>query len=656
MSDDFAFSYEFVKAENQKNLVIEGCVMKGAAHHGLNLIGCEWVLLKDNEIYSYGETIRSRGTVRACIENNFVSSLSLYGSGSIPVQNASSTIFFNYVAGNTLEHGYCNDMEAITYDDHMSGYIGGVISASGSEVTLESEPFVATETVKHSSWSKKVFESLLKRFDGREDEWHGATVYIVSGRGAGQHRNLMTVDGQKITVDRPWDIAPDETSFITIGAFNGYHIFDGNLIKDAGVGIQTYPPNTDTIAVNNTLVRGGAITFLSRFAQTKDATVCEINWRSLAESNFFEEGQNNIGTSTSCVGIGGSNDDGMWFAKYCTMGITVKNNTLKNGGVISCRAGANGVVIEGNISTNPASSSGLQLSLDSNARVPTVNLVARRNIEGLYVHPSTEGNAVFCASGTVDSTSIQYALNQVAAAGGGTVYLTDARYMLDAPLTIPSGTALRGLSEGLVHLYFYPEKKEHSAVITCEDGSAISDISLLYAGRCESLIRAGGGCTIERLVLRASPYLKTHVVSDSGLNESAMIDISGGNVTISGCDIIGDGYTLLAKNVKNVTVERVTAIGNSLCGETTGGTQFWRMDADCGLVFDSCGTAAVSECEIDSVFGGERAAVEVRGTERFKADGNIVTDSAAAFLIDKTEDISISGTVLVRTGTERIDR
>ena len=670
VSEDFAFSYEFVKAENQKNLIIEGCIMKGAAHHGLDLIGCEWVLLKNNELYSYGETIRSRGTVRACIENNFVSSLNLYGSGSIPIQNASSTIFFNYVAGNTIEHVYCNDMEAITYDDHMSGYIGGVISASGSEVTLESEPFIATETVKHSSWSKSVFESMLNRFNGRDDEWHGATVYIVSGRGAGQHRNLMTVDGQKITVDRPWDIAPDETSFITIGAFNGYHIFDGNLIKDAGVGIQTYPPNTDTIVVNNILVRAGGINFMSRFAQTKDATVCEINWRSLAEGNVFEEG-------TSGVIIGGSNDDGIWFTKYCTMGITVKNNTLKNGGVSVCQSGANGVVIEGNISTNPISSSGLRLSLDTDVRIPTVNLIARRNIEGLYVHTAASGNAVFCASGTVDSTSIQYALDQVAAAGGGTVYLTDAMYMLDAPLKVPSGVTLKGLSEGLVHMHFYSEK-EYSAIITCEDGSAISDISLLYAGRCESVISVRGGCSIERLVLRASPYLKTHVVSDEGLDESAMIDITGGNVTISGCDIFGYGYTIradgcdslrvadsmfatsnnavLAKNSKNVTVENVIAIGNSMCDETTDGTQFWRMDADCGLVFDSCDSVTISSCDIANLFGGERAAVSAHNVDQLSASGNKITDAAVVFILNDVDNAAVSDTVLVRTDAERIDQ
>jgi hypothetical protein len=51
--------------------------------------------------------------------------------------------------------------------------------------------------------------------------WRGAVVTIMEGKGAGQFRFLKNADagdagGGKVEVDRPWDVVPDSSSFITV--------------------------------------------------------------------------------------------------------------------------------------------------------------------------------------------------------------------------------------------------------------------------------------------------------------------------------------------------------------------------------------------------------------------------------------------------------
>lgn len=45
----------------------------------------------------------------------------------------------------------------------------------------------------------------------------GATVSIVKGRGMGQTRRIVDVDGNTLRVDRPWDVLPDENDIYQVG-------------------------------------------------------------------------------------------------------------------------------------------------------------------------------------------------------------------------------------------------------------------------------------------------------------------------------------------------------------------------------------------------------------------------------------------------------
>lgn len=68
----------------------------------------------------------------------------------------------------------------------------------------------------------------------------GAVVQILSGRGAGQWRHLMStaLPTNELTVDRPWDVEPDNTSWLTVTDFFGRMIF----ADDEYVGLPRIQP------------------------------------------------------------------------------------------------------------------------------------------------------------------------------------------------------------------------------------------------------------------------------------------------------------------------------------------------------------------------------------------------------------------------------
>ncbi len=93
----------------------------------------------------------------------------------------------------------------------------------------------------------------------------GALVQIVQGKGVGQYRHLvsdiLTPTGcsfatctpvRVITVDKPWDVQPDATSWISITDYMGRLIFYGNDYSFAPK-LQTYFATHDVLVVDNQL-------------------------------------------------------------------------------------------------------------------------------------------------------------------------------------------------------------------------------------------------------------------------------------------------------------------------------------------------------------------------------------------------------------------
>lgn len=92
----------------------------------------------------------------------------------------------------------------------------------------------------------------------------GSKVAIISGNGVGQVRKIAAVEGNTITVDKPWTLLPQEDD---IYALNGeiaekYIIVNNNIeaVTRKG-GIMMYTSSFDNIIENNTMTNSGGIWF-----------------------------------------------------------------------------------------------------------------------------------------------------------------------------------------------------------------------------------------------------------------------------------------------------------------------------------------------------------------------------------------------------------
>jgi hypothetical protein len=138
-----------------------------------------------------------------------------------------------YFAHNQLHDLYGWDREALTSDAGGGAYFGGVTSVEGNRLTLANEP----------RWGDR--------------DWTGAAVFILDGRGAGQYRRIAARHGRQVTLDRPWDVAPDESSAVSVTMLQRNYLIVGNEFCDATVAVQCYGISIGHIIRGNLSARAG---------------------------------------------------------------------------------------------------------------------------------------------------------------------------------------------------------------------------------------------------------------------------------------------------------------------------------------------------------------------------------------------------------------
>ena len=85
----------------------------------------------------------------------------------------------------------------------------------------------------------------------------GAYVYVLEGKGCGQYRKIVDGSGATLVVDRPWDVALDDTSVISVHRTHDHQIFVHNDYTDGGMALQMYGGAVETIIADNTATRAG---------------------------------------------------------------------------------------------------------------------------------------------------------------------------------------------------------------------------------------------------------------------------------------------------------------------------------------------------------------------------------------------------------------
>ncbi|MDY3845612.1 MAG: NosD domain-containing protein [Eubacteriales bacterium] len=347
--------YEGIRVMARKNIVIDGCEIH--SHHlGAVLQFCEFCTVRNCTVKSSDSSIFIRGSRRMILENNYMTTEFVNASAALALQISGIGNSLNYVAYNTILHTMYNDREALTYDDHGMYYYGHAL-VDGTDMTCVNMPQVV-DIPENDKYTKSNLYMYKCAAENHGCEWHGLTVYIVHGRGMGQYRNVISFEAKHICLDDKFDIAPDESSVFVVGAFNGRHIITDNRMTEAGVCVQTYPPNTDSIIARNVSEHAGGfntnsnLLFRRKDARGYDVILCEINQRTSIVDNVVLN--HNTGLSYQGIGYGvsiGANsniDD-----KTCTtLSITAKRNRLHSFSGICLNGTCEGIIVEKNTVKN----------------------------------------------------------------------------------------------------------------------------------------------------------------------------------------------------------------------------------------------------------------------------------------------------------------
>lgn len=275
--------------------VVRGNQFYNGRHGWYCISGSDGLIFEDNSIT--GGDLMSTGGGLNCLD------------GSSYSQNV-------YYARNKLSlmHGW--DREAMTSDAGGGLYYGPIAKADGVTLTLPEAPK-----------------------SGRN--WEGAAVFVFSGKGWTQMRRVVKVEGDKVTVERPWDVAPDATSLVGITMLQRHYILDGNSFSDAGIAIQFYGSSYEHIVSGNTCARAGGYQGIGKpyggYQLPPDKNPChQPSWfcqfvdNKITEGNIYRSGANNsILSGDSVIGVFGWPLTKDWPWPY-NVGAVVKRNELSS--------------------------------------------------------------------------------------------------------------------------------------------------------------------------------------------------------------------------------------------------------------------------------------------------------------------------------------
>ncbi len=194
-------------------------------------------LIARNTIYAGKSNIALERSDGAIIEDNEF--ISLDPTAYINLSGEGRNVYY---ARNKHSSFFTHQSDfSFTFDGQGSAYIGKVAAVAGADVTLAGEP-------QYPDWAKE-----------SHSIWRRCVVAIMQGKGTGQYRFVTANAGRKWTIDRPFDIAPDETSTISIFPFRGRSLIIGNRFEDANWVNMGYGSSLDVICAGNSLYRAGAM-------------------------------------------------------------------------------------------------------------------------------------------------------------------------------------------------------------------------------------------------------------------------------------------------------------------------------------------------------------------------------------------------------------
>jgi hypothetical protein len=122
-------------------------------------------------------------------------------------------------------------------------------------------------------------------------------VTIVKGRGLGQCRRITGRDGERLLLERPWRITPDESSLVVMRTDFVRNLILDNQVEDGMTGLQLWIGGSENIFARNRVARMRRQGVLLYAAMTTQDHVMPRTWNrgigplyyNLVEGNSFDE-------------------------------------------------------------------------------------------------------------------------------------------------------------------------------------------------------------------------------------------------------------------------------------------------------------------------------------------------------------------------------
>jgi pectate lyase-like protein len=255
----------------------------------------------------------------------------------------------------SLFHGW--DREAMTSDAGGGFYYGKVKEVKAASFDLVDAP---------------------ARPVARLDEWAGAGVFILGGKGMGQYAQVTTASDTHVEVDRPWKIAPDDSSVVTITPLQRNYLFIENQFQDAGVAIQFYGTSVNHVVAGNKATRAGSFYSSGRWYQHyQPSWFNQFFDNEIVDGSIYRGGPNNATFSGEAV-LGTYGLQRAPNPTPLSLGTVFRRNKLRGNahievvGVDPRAPGVQDVIVENNTVENAS----VGLKIDGGV----TGLVARRNI------------------------------------------------------------------------------------------------------------------------------------------------------------------------------------------------------------------------------------------------------------------------------------
>ncbi len=221
-----------------RNLVIEDCDIYGSGR-SVFLLRPVGARVTGTDFYNGRRGWYSiSGPNGVIFENNRIHGADLESTGGgINTMFAGLSYAQNVLfKGNRIDATYGWDGEAMTTDGPGGLYYGK-----------------ADYAVSNGQARLKLLGQAVNRPDFKD--WRGAGVFVSDGRGYGEFARVVSRDGADVVLDRPFPLAIDNTSMLTVTPMQTHYLILDNTITDANIGLQLYGTAIEHVVAGNASTR-----------------------------------------------------------------------------------------------------------------------------------------------------------------------------------------------------------------------------------------------------------------------------------------------------------------------------------------------------------------------------------------------------------------